>query len=476
MKKSTFFLILLIVLAAVITSYWYGKSCSYCFQNKLANQVLNEEKTITFPSSYSDNVINTVKHSSLNIIGQIVGTVLKNSYLQALFWVLLSTFTCLLLFKKVFSSFEIGFFSALVYLTNTTLFVTIHHIFYYFLTLYCIYLFISKGKKIYLIFSFVLLFLALNTDISSAFTIFITIISLYFFNLVLNRISGTFDKKELYLVFSLLVLLMVTVLFEKAFVSDFFHRLPSILGRSVFYIESYPKGLYFYLYLISKGVLVIAPIVYFLKNILALCRKKRLETKDRFIFSYFLTIIPILLLFSSFGVIARFFDYYSPLFAAITVKKLKNKRILLTLLGLFLIFFSIFAHYIPPRSLERYDLEFEQSLYVLPPDSIIYTDTFVANFLISEMEYEKVVGPDFNKGDEYVKVYYERDQDYIQNLFEEKKVDYFVISKHSLIRGLDVLNAPHFLKPVKNVEEYDNMGFLEKYYSDEQIMVWKVKR
>ena len=70
-------------------------------------------------------------------------------------------------------------------------------------------------------------------------------------------------------------------------------------------------------------------------------------------------------------------------------------------------------------------------------------------------------------------MYYEKDVNYIKKLFTDKNVVYFIVSKQSLIRGLDILNAPHILKPI-TIIEYDNMEFLDRYYSNNEVYIWRV--
>ena len=124
--------------------------------------------------------------------------------------------------------------------------------------------------------------------------------------------------------------------------------------------------------------------------------------------------------------------------------------------------------------LRSYSADFLEGLSVIPKDAVVYTDVFVANALITKLDHTKVIGADFNRGDEYLKVYYEKDKEYMKNLFERRNVEYFIVSRQSLIRGLEVLNGPHILKPI-STKEYDDIEFLEGYYKNEEIYIWRVK-
>ncbi|MCK5698993.1 MAG: hypothetical protein KAH93_04035, partial [Candidatus Aenigmarchaeota archaeon] len=61
----------------------------------------------------------------------------------------------------------------------------------------------------------------------------------------------------------------------------------------------------------------------------------------------------------------------------------------------------------------------------------------------------------------------------VKGTFRNRNVDYFIISKHTLTRGLDILNAPHFLCPISSVSKYNSMVFLDRVYSNEMIWIWE---
>ena len=284
------------------------------------------------------------------------------------------------------------------------------------------------------------------------------------------------DKKILFSFALLITIFLLVVIFEKNWVSDLLSRVPAFFDKFMFYFSSYPKGVYFYLFILSKILLIILPGIYFFRTL----SNQKFTRKEPFIFSYLLTIFPLMILFVLFDISARVFDYYLPLFAAISFRESgnlfgkKTRKVLIIVVSLFLIFFSIFLHYIPPRSLETYSADFLEGLSVIPKDAIVYTDVFVANALITKLDHTKVTGADFNRGDEYLKVYYEKDKEYMKNLFERRNVEYFIVSRQSLIRGLEVLNGPHILKPI-STKEYDDIEFLEGYYKNEEIYIWRVK-
>ena len=476
--KFLIFMVLLFILAIIINTLWVSKTCSYCFQNKITKDYLLGYN-YNFSSVYIDNTIANIKHNTSNLFGGFISNIFKNQY-NSLFWILFSLISIFILIYSIFNRLEVGLFASFVYLTNTTLFVTIHHIFYYFLSIFSFYYFIRKKKVIYLFLIIIFLLMAVNTDVSAAFSIFITIISLAIFYIFLKLFSKEVNKIDFIWLFILFLLtLILGFIFEKNFLIDLIRRLPLFFNKFIFYIISYPKSLYFYLFLIAKLLLLIFPIIYFLKNIR---RFKEFNIKERFILSYILTAVPLLILFISFDVFARIFDYFNVLLAAITFEHSKifggkKRNIFLVILIIFFTFFSIFTHYIPPRSLEVYNEEFILGLEQIPRNPIIYTDSFVANFLIDNMNIITVNGADFNQGEEeYYNIYYNKAPFYIKKFFLMKNIDYFVISRQSTERGLDLLNAPHFLKPLTNIEEYDKIEFLEKYYENRELTIWRFKK
>lgn len=469
MKYKLIFLGLL-VLAIIINHQWTSKSCSYCFQGFLADNYLFEDKDIGFSSEYIDNTIAISRHNTTNYIGRFFGGLLQFRYLNFLFWILVATLSTLLFYKKLFY-LEAGIFAALVYLTNPTLPVTIHTIAYYFLSLYFIYRFLVDKKIIYIFLFLITLLVSFNVDISPSFVILTTSFFITAFYFILNK--SEIDKKTVTPYLFLLAVFILIAFFEKNFIIDLFRRTPLILNKIIFYVSSYPKSTYFYLYLISRAIFIPLPVIYIYRKI----KTGKLAKRECFIFSYFLTIFPLAILFTLFDVAARVFDYYTPLLAALSFiesKRLFNKKLrkrLVMAVTLFLILFSIFLHYIPPRSLETYSGDFLEGLSVIPGDAVVYTDVFVANALITKLDHLKVIGADFNRGDEYLKVYYEKDAKYIKNLFKSKNVEYFVISKQSSTRGLEILNGPHILRPI-TIEGYDNI--FERVYSNDEVYIWRV--
>ena len=469
--KTKLIFIGLFTLLLILNHLWAEKSCSYCFQSFLAENYIFEDKAINFNSEYVDNTINLVRHNSTNLVGRFVGGVLKDRYLNFLFWIFIATLASLLFYRKIFD-LETGMFAAFIYLTNPTLPVTIHTIPYYFLALFFIYNFFRSGRFLFLLLFLLTLIVSFNVDISPSFVILITSLFLILFYFLMNK---KIDKKILFSFALLITIFLLVVIFEKNFVSDLLSRVPAFFDKFMFYFSSYPKGVYFYLFILSKILLIILPGIYFFRTL----SNQKFTRKESFIFSYLLTIFPLMVLFVLFDISARVFDYYLPLFAAISFRESRNlfgkktRKVLIIVVSLFLIFFSIFLHYIPPRSLETYSADFLEGLSVIPKDAVVYTDVFVANALITKLDHTKVIGADFNRGDEYLKVYYEKDKEYMKNLFEKKNVKYFIISRQSLIRGLEVLNGPHILKPI-SIKEYDNIEFLERHYKNEEIYIWKV--
>src|SRR3989338_8439982 len=155
----------------------------------------------------------------------------------------------------------------------------------------------------------------------------------------------------------------------------------------------------------------------------------------------------------------------------------RPRRTKVVLAGLFLLLvaFSILAHFIPPRVYERYSPEFLEALGRIPQEARVYTDAVVANALITVYHHGNVTGPDYNLDPaEHERIYYLQDEGYITQRFKEKHVDYFVISSHSWTRGLDILNAPHFLQPVAGLEAYDRMSTLETTHAEGDLRIWKV--
>ena len=471
--KHKLILIFLFVLLLAINHYWVEKSCLYCFQGFLAENYIFEGQEIGFNSEYIDNTIAISRHKTTNFIGNFIGIFLKSGYFNFLFWIIISTLVVLIFYKKFFY-FEAGIFAALAYLTNPTLPVTIHVMIYYFLSLFFIYKFLVGKKIIYLILFLLTLIISFNVDISPSFVILITAFFLILFYFIINKFK--IDKRTAILSLIILAVFLLIAVFEKNFILDLIKRLPLFFDKTVFYVSSYPKTSYFYLYIISKIVLIIIPLIYFYRF---LFKKYEHARKEIFIFSYFITIFPLTILFILFDISARIFDYYTPLLAAITFAESKtlfnkkSRKIFIAVITLFLVFFSIFLHYIPPRNLEVYNEGFIEGLSIISKDAIVYTDVFVANALITKLNHVKVTGADFNRNDEYLKVYYEKDEKYIKDLFKNKNVGYFIISRQSIEIGLNILNAPHVLNPI-SIIEYDKMGFLEKHYENEEVYIWKV--
>src|SRR3989344_5720097 len=135
----------LFVLLLVINHHWVEKSCSYCFQGFLNENYLSGSKEINFESEYKDNTIAIARHNTTNFIGNFIGNFLKHRYLDFLFWIAIAVLSTLFFYKELFN-LEAGIFSALIYLTNPTLPVTMHTIAYYFLSLFFIYKFLIDRK------------------------------------------------------------------------------------------------------------------------------------------------------------------------------------------------------------------------------------------------------------------------------------------------------------------------------------------
>lgn len=476
-KVLVFALICLFLLASVITYYWSIKSCSYCFQGYLAQNYIFQNNELNLDSEYWDNTVNIAKHKTNNFLGVLAGGIFKSKYSNLLFWVLLSLLSLLLFYRELFG-INVAIFSALIYLTNPTLNVTVHIIFYYFLSLFLIYRFLKTKSLVYIALFILVVLMSINVDISPAFVVVITSFFFVLFYALLSKdTTKSNGRMPLYFLFIFcLIIIAVVIFFERNFFTDLIHRTPLFFSKLSFYVSSYPKSLYFYIYILSRAILIIIPAIYFYK---LLKSKKPLAKNEMIIYSYFLTMIPLLFLFILFDITARIFDYYAPLLAAISLREYKSilkselrKKILIAII-FFFILFSIFVHYIPPRSLEVYDKDVFESLNKIPKNSTVYADVFVANILISQLGHIKVIGPDYNKDDEYYKVYYEKDEEYIRRLFFEKKAEYFIISEQSLVRGLDILNAPHFLKTI-TIDEYDNMEFLELYYNNGKVYIWRI--
>ena len=468
--KNKLIFIGLFTLLLIVNHLWVEKSCSYCFQGFLAENYLFENKNIEFSSEYIDNTIAISRHNTTNYIGRFFGELLQFRYLNFLFWIIIAVLSTLLFYRKLFY-LEVGAFAALVYLTNPTLPVTIHTIAYYFLSLYFIYRFLVDKKTIYILLFLTTLLVSFNVDISPSFVILITPIFLITFYFILKR--NEINKRTIAPFLLLLVIFIFIALFEKNFILDLLRRMPLLLDKILFYFSSYPKTTYFYLYLVSRIIFIPIPVIYFYKRIMT----KKLTNTECFILSYLLTIFPLATLFALFDITARVFDYYMPLLAALSFvesKRLFNKKPrngLIMIVTLFLILFSILLHYIPPRSLEIYNDELIEGLKIIPEKSVVYTDVFVANFLITKLNHLEVMGADFNRGEEYYKVYYEKDKEYIKKLFVDRNVEYFVISKQSLTRGLEVLNGPHILKPI-TIEGYDDI--FERIYSNDEVYIWRI--
>ena len=452
------FIYLGMFLLIIITAYHVNQlACSYCFQSYMAQEYVFKDKEINFDSDYINNTENIEKHRTSNIIGKGIGVILWNRYLNLLFWISASALTAFIFFRKLFN-YKTALFASLIFITNPTINVTAYSSVYYFISLLFLYLLLETKKIFYLLLFLLGLIAAFNADITPAFIIIITAFSIVLF-------YSLFKKEKRYLLFFSAVIAAL-IIFERLLLYDLIHRLPLFFTKLNFYIASYPRGLYFYLYILRILVLVI-PLLFLMKDI----NVKR----NIFRYSYLLTMIPLFFLFTLFDISARIFDYYMPLIGAISYKRLvKNKFIFISTI-LFLILFSLVSYYIPPRSLERYDPQFMEGLSAIPEDAIVYADLFVASALINEFNHVNVIGPNFNRNkDEFNEVYYKKDKKYIKRLFFDNNVNFFIISRQSLERGLDVLNAPHFLKPIKDIEEYNNLDFLKVYYNNEDLHVWEI--
>ncbi|HLC62688.1 MAG TPA: hypothetical protein VJJ21_00040 [Candidatus Nanoarchaeia archaeon] len=475
-KHFAFIILGMVILASVLTSLWAQKTCSYCFQSYFIQGYAFQGAAPNIDSPYIQNIVNEMHHSTYNLLGSFINALVPSKWMNFFFWTIVSLAATLFLYRWFFGV-SLALFAGLVYLTNPTLNVVVHTFAYYALLLFLSFQFLKTRKWIYLVFWMIIIFILFDSDLSPAFVgLFTSFFLLIFYAYLYRKEDGARDKFLIFIAIgSLLAVVSFGLIYELPFFSDFLHRVPLLLQKFVFYILSYPGGAYFYL-IISARLLLVSFLPVYLYRIIT--NKRKLEKKELFIFSYFLTAFPLFILFTAFDVSARIFDYYGSLFAVISLREFlpllkKNVwKIALFVILAFLIFFSIFLHTLPPRSLEAYSPEFIFGLQMIPQNATVYSDVFVANTLITQLDHVAVVGPDFNSNDDYQKIYYQKDREAIRAIFSRDHVNYFVISRHSFIRGLDVLNAPHVFKQI-NFDGYKTMDFLIPFYSNSEVFIWR---
>ena len=464
MQKTILFLILVALVLGQSLLWSQHTLCTYCFQKEIAENFEHTEDSV-----YKQNALTRVKHGSLFSLSDLSRRMDDWPALRYFVLLLLSVPLLVLFFAKLFNSVSIGLWAGIAFVTHTTLPVTLPFAFLLYLCLLLLYRGLADWR--FLLPLPVLLWLLFRMDVSAAFTVTVLLLSVSSLYLVL------FSKQKMLGLRILFMGVFVFLLFEGNFLLDFLRRLPLLGSSLLFYLESYPRGTYFYLYSLSKLLLLVVPLFY-LKKILDVRPK---TTTDRFLTAFLLSMLPLALFFTAFGIAARIFDYFTPLLAAITVKEtrmlFRPRRTKVVLAGLFLLLvaFSILAHFIPPRVYERYSPEFLEALGRIPQEARVYTDAVVANALITVYHHGNVTGPDYNLDPaEHERIYYLQDEGYITQRFKEKHVDYFVISSHSWTRGLDILNATHFLQPVAGREAYDRMSTLETTHAEGDLRIWKV--
>ena len=460
---------------------------SYNFQRILAGkQVIDPDfNLLKYDNIYAKNAQNAINSKSVNpmyLSASFIG-VYDNSMMRCILLVM-SVMSIIILFHKLFSSYGAGIFAAIVFLSNSTFLIVESYIFYFYMSLFLLISFIENRNVLSLALIFPLLLASYFTHTSSFFAIFVILIGTCMSYLVLNVFNRSTDKKHLLMtaaIISLIALVSSFIVSQTSgyFINDFTKNFPKAIERAVFYVSSYEMGTYFYLYIIEKIILIPLAFVFVCARLKELYLNKP-DIKDKFVLSFFFSFIPLSVLFGFTNVLARTFDYMLPLLGALTFYELRRCKlsirmrdtVIVSLITLFILL-SVFHFDIPPRSMEKYDDATISGLQFAVQSDNVFTDTFLANVFLSHLDYYTVDGLDYSEMNKVNSVYYGQDENMVYDAFRDKNINEFIISKHTLTRGLDILNAPHFLHPVSSVSKYDSMRFLDRVYSNEMIWIWE---
>ncbi len=457
---------------------------SYNFHPILAGkQFIDPDFSLSkYDNIYTSNAQNAINSKSVNPL-YLIGTH-ENTTLSCIF-LIISILSIIILFHKLFSSYGIGLFAVIVFLSNSTFLIVESYIFYFYMSVFLLLNFIENKNILSLALIFPLLLASYFTHTSSFFAIFVILASTGIIYLILNIFNRSTDKKQILTTTSIIATIIFLSIFIVSqtsgnFINDFLNNFPKVIDRIIFYIFSYEKTTYFYLYIIEKVILIPLSLVFAFVQLKRLYMD-RLDTKSRFTLSFLLSFIPLSILFGFTNVFARTFDYLLPLLGALTIYELCRYKhidlrikntIIISLITLFILS-SVIHFTIPPRSLEKYDDATISALQFAAQSENIFTDTFLANIYLSHMDYYTVDGLEYGDMEKVDSIYYAQDEAIISDTFKDKDIDHFIISKHTLTRGLDILNAPHFLSPIPSVSKYDSMIFLDKVYSNKMTWIWK---
>ena len=491
-NKKPYAAIIMILIFACALQYFSSvdtryPSGSYNFQRILAGkQVLDPDfNLLKYDNIYANNAQSAINSKSVNpmyLSASFIG-VYDNSMLPYILLVM-SVISIIILFHKLFSSYGVGIFAAIVFLSNSTFLIVESYIFYFYMSLFLLISFIENRNILLLALIFPLLLASYFTHTSSFFAIFVILSGTSIIYLILNVFNRSTDKKHILMTaatISLIALITSFIVSQTGgnFINDFIRNFPKAIERAIFYVLSYEKSAYFYLYIIEKIILIPLSLVFVYVQLKRLYLN-RLNTNDKFVLSLFFSFIPLSVLFGFTNVLARTFDYMLPLLGALTFYELRRSKldsrikntVIVSLITLFL-FISIFHFAIPPRSLEKYDDATISGLQFAMRSDNVFTDTFLANVFLSHRGYYTVDGLEYGEMERVEQLYYEQNEEAVKDTFRNRNVDYFIISKHTLTRGLDILNAPHFLCPISSVSKYNSMVFLDRVYSNEMIWIWE---
>lgn len=488
--------IAMIILFACALKYLSGSgtiypSGSYNFQKILAEkQSDNPNLNIRqYNNIYIDNARNQMDSQKITLMilsSTLIGPYFKSAIPYIL--LIITMVSIIIFFHKLFSSYFVGIFAALVFLSNSTFNIVDSYIYYYYLLLLLLIKIIEnkKNSMCHIMLIPPLLLASYLTHASSFFIVLTILASTCIIYLALDMASHKMEKKQLLVTGSMIAIITilsasVATLIGGNITNDFIKNFQKVIERVIFYVSSYEKNTFFYMYIIEKSIMGILSLLFIYFQFKNLFSGRKLKTNTKLILSYALSIIPTFILLGFTNVSARTFDYFLPLFGALAVCEIiqllkqnyELKKIIITFMCLSLVFVSIFHFSIPPRSLEKYDIAAISGLRFATRAENIFTDTYLANVLLSYLDKYTVDGIEFGDTEKYQAVYYRQDENIIYREFKNKNADYFIISEHSLTRGLDILNAPHFLIPMKSISKYDSMKYLDRVYSNNMIWIWK---
>ncbi|MFH1432772.1 MAG: hypothetical protein ABIG84_06170 [archaeon] len=487
MNQKIYITISLVIIFAWGMQYFSGAgslypSGSYNFQSILAQELyLNPSlEVLEYNNVYINNLKNGVYFYTVNPISPVLEITIHQNRILPYIFLAISLLSIILLFRELFST-SIGILAAIVFLSNSTFIIVNSYIFYYYLSLFFLIKYIKTKNKMAILCILPLLVATYITHTSSFFAILVILIATSISYMILNLFDHNMNQKQILvnaIIISMigLISLVIVSVIGGNIINDFSKNFPKVVERVIFYLLSYERSTYFYLYIIEKSILFPLTIVFIFTQ-LKLLYMNKISTTNKFVLSYFFSFILLSIFLGFTNVFARTFDYFLPLLGVLTFYELYkyrwNNKIVLTFLVTALLIVSLVHFTVPPRSLEKYDSATISGLQFATESENIFTDTFLANVLLSYLHYYDVNGLEYGMTAKINALYYTPDESEIYDEFREKNTDYFIISKHSLTRGLDILNAPHFLMPIESVSKYDSMVFLDKVYSNRMIWIWK---